>query len=122
QGRLWSVGTEEGDAPAVAAQRDPEADQAEVVELAARACQQGARAAPTIPTAGESQQPAADHAGRKMLLGDRRAPVRPALAEIDETRDDHRGEYGGGAPVREQPIEHGVRADVIELPQRLGET
>ena len=75
-----------------------------------------------VPAAGESQQPAADQAGREMLLGDRRASVRPALAEVDEIGHDHLGDHRCDAEVGEQTIEHGVRADIIEPPQRLGET
>ena len=57
-----------------------------------------------------------------MLLGDGRAAVRPSLAEVDKIGDDHLGDHGRDAHVGEQTIKHGVRADIIEPRQRLGET
>ncbi len=122
QGRLRGVGAQVGDAPAVAAKGDPKADQAEVVKLAARACQEGARAAAAVPAAGESQQPAADQAGREMLLGDGRGPGLPTLAEVDKIGDDHLRDHGRGAQRRRAADASTAFApDIIEPRQRLRE-
>src|SRR4029079_10352514 len=96
------------------AQREPEADQSEVVELARRRGEQGKRTAALAPVAGQSEQPAAEDVGREVLLGDARPTVAPALAEVDEVVEHDPAEQGVERQHGQSPVEDAVGGGLVE--------
>ena len=102
------VSPQVGDAPALPAQREPEHDQREVVQLAGRAGEHRAWPAPLIPAARQSEQPAAQQRRREVLLGDLAAPRAPAPPVRAGTAGAHRAgsvdavarQESSNAPVR----------------------
>src|SRR6185437_1248327 len=114
------VGAEVGDAPTLGAQREPEADQPQVVELAGRACEQRQRSAALTPVACQAQEAAADDVRREVLLGYGRLPGAPALSEVDEVAEHDllkqclEGEGG------QRAVEHAVRRRLVEAVERVG--
>src|ERR1039458_3917246 len=83
-----SVGSEVGDPPAVSAEREPEADQPEIVLISGNAGEQCAGTATTPPAARQGEQTAAQERAGEVLLRDRYLSVRPALAELVEVGKD----------------------------------
>src|SRR3954464_105623 len=101
------VRAEKCDSPAVVAvEREPEADQPDVVELAGRAREHGETASIAVPTLRNGEQAPADDVRREMLLRPRDLAALPLTADVAEARKDDELDRLGEAQVQEAAVEH----------------
>ena len=116
-----SIGSEVGDPPAVSAEREPEADQPEIVLISGNAREQCVRTATAPPVARQGEQTAAQQRAGEVLLRDRCLSVRPALAELVEVGKDRVPQDALERVGTQEPVEYGVRADVVESVERMAQ-
>ena len=112
--------------------RQPWARSASPKQISARSCwspgTQARRASgpvPLAPAARQAEQPAAQQRAREVLLRDRCLAALPALAEVLEVRQYRVAKNGVERERREQAVERGMRAGLVEpvegTTERLGE-
>jgi hypothetical protein len=92
----------------VGAKRQAEHDRAEIVVLAGRAGEERALPRAPVPAAGEAEE------AREVLLRDRALARSLRSPSSRQGRQDRVPEHRLRAERREQAVELGVRADVVE--------
>ena len=109
------VGAEVAEAPAVLAQREPEAQQPELVALAGGAREDRAGTVPAAPAPGEAAQPARDERAPEVLLRDPDVPLLPARAEVGEHRQHGVAEDRVEREPGQQAVDRGAGPGVVEV-------
>lgn len=112
------VGAQQRDAPPLLAQREREADQRQVVQLARRAGQDGARAAAIVPAAATPDEPGAQHPAGEVLLGDGDLAGAPSLAEVAQIREHDARDHRLEGEVLHDVVDRRVCAALVEALQR----
>ncbi len=115
------VGSEERDAPALPAQREPERDQREIVLLAGNAREQRARARAVAPAAREAEQSPAQQRTGEVLLSDRGVSTLPALAQLVQVGQHGIAQHGVERERGEQAVERGMGRGLVELVERVAQ-
>ena len=100
------------------AEGEAEGDQREVVKLAGRTGEERPLSGAAIPAAGEPQEPSSEQVAREMLLRDRELAPLPEEAELAQGGEDRVAEDGLDGERGEEPVERGVRTDVVVGRQR----
>src|SRR4051794_39369965 len=110
----WRVAAKERYAPAVPAQHQAEADQAEVVLLAGRTQQQRARPVAAVPAAREPEQSAPQDVRCEVLLGHRGLPHLPPSSKLAQVRQHDVAQHRLDAERGRELVEGALRREVIE--------
>src|SRR4029079_1036514 len=112
------VGAEVDDAPAARAQRDSEGEEAEIVLFPGGAREDCDRPDAPAPAACEPEEAPSKQCGGEVLLRDRHVAALPALAELVEIWNDDVAQERVDRQPREQLVEDGVDAAVVEACER----
>ena len=105
----------------MSAERKPEADQPEIVLISGNAGEQCVGTATAPPAARQGEQTAAEERAGEVLLRDRCLSVRPALAELVEVGKDRVPQDALERVGTQEPVEYGMRADVVESVERMAQ-